>query len=1024
MATYINSLCITSYNSTGFGLGAQSHMKTLLSFSDILCVQEHFLLDSRSKKNSNTDKLKNQFSGAHDMFIVPAAKSNDNISKGRGKGGLALIWKKNLTKFITKIPSDNFRLQAVKFSIPDSEFLLVNAYFPCDPRSDNFDDTELLNLLASLEQLISQANCQNVLFAADLNCHFDRGTHFTNLVSNCLSDLNLSILWQQPDYSVDYTFCNIQNDVATFSTLDHFSISPRLLTAVGDAGVIHSGENMSNHSAIFIKIEIGTLGLELDNAVYVPRSSWSNATEDAKYAYKESLASRLNNLPLYSCISCHDLNCSDPAHLQGIESYTLELLEAMENAGNQCLPLTNKSKSGPKSIPGWREHIKPYADDSKFWYSVWLSAGKPLEGNLYLNMRQSRKQFKFAVRRLKRCSAKIRNEKLANALLNSDGNIFTEIKKLRGKSTNFSSRIDNKVGVHDIANHFATTYDSLYNKITLDDKFESVRNKVLEKVNEASLGQYHRITEAVVAKAINLLKPRKNDSIHNISSEFYIHGPSELVQHVTNILKLFFSHGFIPKTVLACTLIPLIKDNLGDSTSSSNYRAIAGGCLLLKLIDLVIVILEGDKLDYDTMQFAYQAKSSTTMCSWTVTAVIDHFNERGSSVFGASMDMSKAFDMVDWCELFTTLMERQVDALFLRLVLYIYSNQYCNVKWNGTYSRSFSVQNGVRQGAVSSGIFFAIYIDKLLQLLRKTGLGCHIHGVFYGALIYADDIILLSASRNGLQAMVNVCHEFALSRNLKFGTHKDASKSKTKCILFTKKKYNTESIKKISLGGDPLPWVRDVKHLGHVLQSDNSMRLDIALKRGSYIGKVNSLLQEFGNVPPQVLMKLINSFAASIYGSNLWDIFSKDSERLYTSYNVTIRNALNLDKRTHRYLLEPLAETVHLKTMILSRYVSFFKSLIKCRKFPVRFLARVQQFDMRTVLGKTLRKLTELCDVAVCDLNTSIVKKKIKYKSIPDEEKWRIWMAKELMDVRTQDQVVDGFSVDETNEILAYICSS
>ena len=33
-------------------------------------------------------------------------------------------------------------------------------------------------------------------------------------------------------------------------------------------------------------------------------------------------------------------------------------------------------------------------------------------------------------------------------------------------------------------------------------------------------------------------------------------------------------------------------------------------------------------------------------------------------------------------------------------------------------------------------------------------------------------------------------------------------------------------------------------------------------------------------------------------------------------------------------------------------------------------------------------------------------------------------MAKELMDVRMQDQVVDGFSVDETNEILAYICSS
>ena len=123
------------------------------------------------------------------------------------------------------------------------------------------------------------------------------------------------------------------------------------------------------------------------------------------------------------------------------------------------------------------------------------------------------------------------------------------------------------------------------------------------------------------------------------------------------------------------------------------------------MIDLVVLILEGDKLDFDTMQFAYQVKSSTTMCSWTATAVIDHFNERGSSVFGASMDMSKAFDMVDWHELFKTLLDRKVDVLFLRLILYVYKNQQCCVKWNGVCSRKFGVQNGVRQGAVSSGIF-------------------------------------------------------------------------------------------------------------------------------------------------------------------------------------------------------------------------------------------------------------------------------------------------------------------------------
>ena len=64
------------------------------------------------------------------------------------------------------------------------------------------------------------------------------------------------------------------------------------------------------------------------------------------------------------------------------------------------------------------------------------------------------------------------------------------------------------------------------------------------------------------------------------------------------------------------------------------------------------------------------------MCTWTVTtAVVDHFNRCGVPVYGAAMDMSKAFDMVEWGELFRTLLDRGVDPIYLRLILFIYSNQ-------------------------------------------------------------------------------------------------------------------------------------------------------------------------------------------------------------------------------------------------------------------------------------------------------------------------------------------------------------
>ena len=41
---------------------------------------------------------------------------------------------------------------------------------------------------------------------------------------------------------------------------------------------------------------------------------------------------------------------------------------------------------------------------------------------------------------------------------------------------------------------------------------------------------------------------------------------------------------------------------------------------------------------------------------------------------------------------------------------------------------------------------------------------------FFGAMIYADDIFLLSASRTGIQHMVNTCYNFTSKMNLNFGT--------------------------------------------------------------------------------------------------------------------------------------------------------------------------------------------------------------------------------------------------------------
>ena len=66
------------------------------------------------------------------------------------------------------------------------------------------------------------------------------------------------------------------------------------------------------------------------------------------------------------------------------------------------------------------------------------------------------------------------------------------------------------------------------------------------------------------------------------------------------------------------------------------------------------------------------------------------------------------------------------------------------VSWGSARSDQFRIVNGTRQGSVLSPGFFGVYVDELLEELRKAGVGCYIGGRYFGAAGYADDIILMA----------------------------------------------------------------------------------------------------------------------------------------------------------------------------------------------------------------------------------------------------------------------------------------
>ena len=75
-----------------------------------------------------------------------------------------------------------------------------------------------------------------------------------------------------------------------------------------------------------------------------------------------------------------------------------------------------------------------------------------------------------------------------------------------------------------------------------------------------------------------------------------------------------------------------------------NYRSIALSSQVLKIIDWIILILYGETLGLDELQFAYQSGTSTTMCTWMVIETVSYYMRKGSDVYSCCMDMT--FDLV------------------------------------------------------------------------------------------------------------------------------------------------------------------------------------------------------------------------------------------------------------------------------------------------------------------------------------------------------------------------------------------
>ena len=298
------------------------------------------------------------------------------------------------------------------------------------------------------------------------------------------------------------------------------------------------------------------------------------------------------------------------------------------------------------------------------------------------------------------------------------------------------------------------------------------------------------------------------------------------------------------------------------------------------------------------------------------------------------------------------------------------------------------MHNGVRQGAIVSALAYFFYCEQLFSLLEQRRYGCWINGFYLGLLGYSDDNICLAPSLKALQEMLKTCEEFALSHNLRFSTHPDPIKCKTKTMAFLKKE---RPLPNLLLCGNPLPWTNTCKHLGIQLENKiDGCEHDLKCKNAQYIAKNIELNQEFSFSHPSTKLKMNKIYNSHYSGSPLWNLFGKGALNLESSYNRSVKVMLDLPYATHRSLVQPLTGDKHLKLVLIRRFVSFLEMIKKSGKKAVNMLMRESMKDVRSVTGSNMRNImilvgkTKVEDVKLEDLNS------ITYFPLAEEEEWKI----------------------------------
>ena len=826
-------LRIISYNMHGFNQGSHTLRDIIFELKPEICMlQEHWLTPA------NLPKLDDSFP-QYLCFGTSAMCSavESGILYGRPFGGVAILVSKQLVSYAQLVfASDRYVIATV------GDMLVVNVYLPCVGTDNRLFIVE--ETLCSISDWLSKYTDRPVLLGGDFNVDLDK----TNPVSDLINNFCVDNSFHRCDLlqATGSKRCTYFNEAMGYgSTIDYFLVSNS--DVASDFEILDNFMNLSDHLPLSVNCACNISNCNVVDPVETDNMSvfslrWDHANlslyRDATECYLPLILQELSLL-----------ENNGNVNLDSVEGIYRSLVGILSFCSEMTIPLHKKSFFKF----WWDQELDALKDQSISSCSSWKAAGRPRSGPLFDKYRKDKAAYRRAIKAKQQEETYCYTNDLHEALLKKQGTNFW---KCWNSKLGDKNRLVNTVnGVTDkniIAENFASYFSQVCSNTTaaraaeLKADYERIRSAYVGFPTDASFLFDAELVESV----INRMKLGKAAGLDGLTAEHLRYCSISLPYILAKLFNLMLLVGSVPTEFGQSFTVPILKNNLSvysKSITVEDFRGISISPILSKVLEHCILERYAKFFISSDNQFGFKKKSSCSHAIYSLRRVVDSYVNNGSTVNICALDLTKAFDKMNHHGLFIRLMQRHLPLNVLCILENWFSSCATCIKWGNVFSGFFVFSCGIRQGGVLSPYLFAIYIDGLVDKIRKCPFGCFIKNVCMSILLYADDILLIAPSVTSLQKLVLICDQELSCIDMLINVKKSF------CLRIGQA-YNHECKKIRTLHGHDITWSNSIRYLGVYIKSAKNFTCCLSHAKSSFYRAFNAVLGKVANAASEIVV--------------------------------------------------------------------------------------------------------------------------------------------------------------------------